>query len=142
MATLSESIYDILHTDAQSAVAGSLGVLLSYNAVTKPQCVFFRNPPDKPDFPQLVYFIGSQVREPGSTQLNPRNLFFTFTAFGDNFEAVQDRVFTLLQRLIELSTSDYSVKSVLFDASGPELWDEDWQVYYRADIYRVIAVKI
>jgi len=29
----------------------------------------------------------------------------------------------------------------LFDGSGPELFDDDLKVYYRADRYQAIAVK-
>lgn len=142
MATLNDEIYDILRTDEQSAVAGSLGDLLGYNAITKPRSIYFRNPPEKPALPVISYFISSQVATDGSTQLNPRNLFFTLTAWGDNFEAILERVFDLLQKKKEISATDFSTKAVLFDNSGPELFDEDLKIYYRADIFRTIAVKI
>lgn len=142
MATLSEEIYDVLLTDAQSAVAGSLGVLLGYNAVTKPRPVYFRNPPEKPDLPLLTYFNSSDVHDSGGTEFNPRALWYTITAWGDNFGTVLKRVFDLLQKKKGLTPTDFDSKRVLFDTAGPVLFDEDWQVYYQANIYRIIAVAL
>jgi len=142
MATLRETIHGILLTDAQSAVAGSLGVLLGYNAVNKPRCVYFRNPPEKPDFPLVTYFSSSQVNILGGVEFNPRTIIFTFTAWGNNFEAVLERIFNLLQKKKELTPSDYSCKAILFDVSGPDMFDDDFKIYYRAENYRVVAVKI
>ena len=142
MPTLRQTIFTILNTDAQSAVAGSLGVLLGYNAVTKPNPVLFRNSPEKPKAPYLTYSIGSQSREGGSTELNPRNLFFTITAWGDNFDAVLERVFDLLQKKKGLTATDFSIKAILFDTAGPELFDDDLKIYYRADVFMTKAVKI
>ena len=142
MATLNETIYDILLTDAQSAVAGSLGVLLGYDAVTKPRAVYFRNPPEKPDLPILTYFNASDVHDIGGVDFSPRSMWYNFTCWGDNFDSVLKRVFDLLQRKKGLTITDYDSKRILYDSAGPVLFDEDWQAYYQAHIYRIITVAL
>jgi hypothetical protein len=136
MATLREAIYTILHTDAQSAVAGSLGVLLGYHATTKPQCVFFAYPPKEPDLPLVTYMV---IAEQG---FKPRERWFTVTAWGDNFDAVQDRIFDLLHQKIEVTATDFDCKGILFEWAGPDLWDDDLKTYYKQARYRVVAWNI
>lgn len=136
MATFREAIYDILNTDAQSAVAGSLGVLLGYNALTKPNCVFYMNPPVEPVLPLVTYFINTQVDH------FPRVVTVSITAWGSNFSDVHKRVFDLLHKKIEIVATDFSVKAVLFDWSGPDLWDEDLQTYYCQQRYRALLAEL
>lgn len=135
MATFRESLYAILLTDAQSAVAGSLGVLLEYNAVTKPRCVYYINAPDKPVLPILTYSSVTQ------NEAFPRTIIWGFTAWGNNFEAVLKRVFELMHKRHAIEASDYSVKSMKFEGSSPDLWDVNLKSYYRQDRYRSIAVR-
>jgi len=136
MATLKEALTTIIQADITSAAAGSLGVLLGYNAVTKPNCFFFQNPPDEPSLPVLNYAIVTQAG------FFPRDIFFGFTAWGNNFEAVLARLFALLHKRRQITATDYSVKAVLFDGSGPDLWEEDWKCYYRQDRYRIIVAEL
>lgn len=136
MATLLEAVYDILLTDAQSAVAGSLGVLLGYNAVSKPRCVFFQNPPDEPDPPYLTY---GTISEAG---FFPREILIQVTCWGDEHTAVLHRVWELLQKKIQVTATDFSIKAVLFDFAGPQLWDEDLKCYMQQHRYRFIVVQI
>lgn len=136
MATLKEALAAILQADITGGGAGSLQTLLGYNAVSKPNCLFFSNPPDEPKLPVLTYSIV------GQTGFFPREIFFGFTAWGDSFEAILARLFTLLHKRKQITATEYSVKAVLFDASGPDLWDEDWKCYYRQDRYRVIVAEI
>jgi hypothetical protein len=135
VATFKEALYDILLTDAQSAVAGSLGVLLGYNAATKPRCVYYQNGPENPTLPILTYSVVAQ------NSSFPRTMLFGFTAWGNNFEAVQQRVFDLMHKRLEITATDFSVKAFLMDSTGPELWDTNLKCYYRQDTYRAIAVK-
>lgn len=136
MATLNDALTTIIQADITGGVTGDLGDLLEYHAVTKPRCFFFAHPPDEPNLPVLTYNITTQ------SGYFPRDIFFSFTAWGNNFEAILDRLFDLLQKRIEIVSTDYSIKAILFEGSGPNLWDEDWKCYYRQDRYRAIVVKI
>ena len=135
MATFREALYAILLADAQSAVAGSLGDLLEYNVATKPRCVYFVNGPDKPVLPILTY---STI---ASNDAFSRTIIWGFTAWGNNFEAILKRVFDLMHKRHAITATDYSVKSMKFDGSSPDLWDENLKCYYRQDRYRSLAVR-
>lgn len=135
MATFREAIQAILLADAQSAAAGSLGVLLEYNAATKPRCVYFKNPPDKPVLPILTYSAMAQ------NESFPRTIIWEFTAWSNNFEAILKRVFDLLHKRHAITATDYSVKSIKYDGSPGDLWDINLKCYYRQDRYRSLAVR-
>ena len=129
MATLKESVYTLLNDDA------TLRILLGYNATTKPRCVFWQMPPKTPAIPLVTYFIGSQL------MYKPRQVVFNITAWGSNYEAVQDRIFDMLHKQLAITASDYSFKGMLFDGAGPELYDEDLRVPYCQHRYRAYAWK-
>lgn len=138
MPSFREAIGSILNTDAQSAVAGSLGVLLGYNVVTKPRCVYYINGPDKPVLPILTYSIIAQ------NEAFPQTIIWGFTAWSgtdNNFEAILKRVFDLLHKRHEITADDYSVKSIRYDDSPGDLYDENLKSYYRQDRYRSLAVR-
>ena len=142
MATFRETIYAILLADAQSAVAGSLGVLLEFNAVTKPRCIYYINGPEKPVLPILTYSLIAQ------NEAFPRTIVWGFTAWtpntgttSNNWEAVLKRVFDLMHKRHAITADDYSVKSMKFDGSSPDLFDENLKCYYRQDRYRSLAVR-
>jgi hypothetical protein len=136
MATLREAICKIIDDDAKLTAAGTLGNLLSYNATSKPDCFIHANSPETPAIPYLTYFISDE------TSFFPRNIFFNFTAWGNNFEAILARVYDLLHKKIEITASDYSTKAVLFEWASADLWDDDLKCYYKQARYRVITVKI
>jgi len=131
---LRAKIYSILTTDAIINDPSYLGGMLGKTTST-PYGVYYQSPPEKPDAPILTYNIIDSIDH------FPRRLSFTFTAWGDNFDNILARVFELLHKKIEIVASDYSFKAMLFDGSGPELFDDDLKVYYRADRYQAIAVK-
>ena len=131
---LRAKIYSILTTDAIINDPSYLGGMLG-KTTSAPYGVYYQSPPEKPDAPILTYNIIDSIDH------FPRRLSFTFTAWGDNFDNILARVFELLHKKIEIVASDYSFKAMLFDGSGPELFDDDLQVYYRADRYQAIAVK-
>lgn len=135
MATLREAIYKILSDDAKLSAAGTLGNLLGYHATNKPNCVYFMNPPEEPELPLLTYFISSE------NDNFPRTILFNFTAWGNNFEAILRRVYTLLQKKIEITATDYSTKALLFDWQSADMWDDDLKCYYKQTGYRAIAVN-
>lgn len=139
--TLRAKLCEILTADAMVNDPSYLGGLLEHTT-TIPYGIYYQNPPAKPDLPLLTYSLLSEIKDSGSTEFNPRNLIFTFTAWGNNFDAILRRVFDLMQKRKEITASDYNLKAMLFDGSGPELWAEDLKCYYRQDRYQAIVAKI
>lgn len=131
---LRSKLYSILTTDAIVNDPSYLGGMLG-KTTTAPYGVYYQSPPEKPDLPVLTYNIVD------SFDHFPRRLMFTFTAWGDNFDNILARVFELLHKRIEIVATDYSFKAMLFESSGPEIFDDSLKVYYRADTYQAIAVK-
>lgn len=135
MPTFKDTIYDILHTDAQDVTSGLLGDLLGYNASTKPRCVFFTSPPERVDTPIVTYSI---IAEGG---FFPRDVFLGITVWGGSHDEILERIWNLLHKRIQLTATDFSIKALLYDGSGPEIWDENLKVYYKQARYRAILVK-
>lgn len=132
---LDEVIYDILHTDAQDTTSGRLGDLLGYNATTKPRCVFLEYPPERVDTPIITLAI---IADAGRF---PRDRFYGITVWGGEHDTILHRVWELLHKKTELTATDFSIKAILFDNCGSELYDEDLKVYYKQARYRAILVK-
>ncbi len=137
---LKDKFYDLLLTDAQSPAAGSLGVLLEYNAVTKPQCIKYHHPPKSPELPMITYFINTQGG------YFPRHIFISVTAWGKGkiLNPVLERVWSILQKNARSfgTLDDFDLKQIVFDWSGPELYDSDLKCYYQQYRFKLIAVRI
>ena len=139
MATLKEAIVAILQTDAQLTGAGKLGnaSLLGRSSAT-PFGIYFGSPAeviDLADGNYLTYFINSQAGR------RPRDIFINITAWGNNFEAVMDRVYDLLHDA-SITATDFSVKMIKFDFAGPELFNDDIRAYSNQHRFWVKGWKI
>ncbi len=127
MATLKEAIVAILQTDAQLTTAGKLGntSLLGRSAAT-PYGVYFSAPPEAinlADGDYITYFINTQSGR------KPRSIFINITAWGNNFEAVMNRVYDLLHDATIVST-DFRTLMIKWDFAGPELFDDEKESYF------------
>ena len=134
MATLKEAIVAILDTDAQLTAAGKLGntSLLGRSAAT-PYGIYFSSPPETIDLADgnyITYFINTQAGR------KPRDIFINITAWGNNFEAVLKRVYDLLHNA-SITATDFSVKMIKYDFSGPETFDDEKKAYFRQDRFWV-----
>lgn len=134
MATLKEAIVAILQTDAQLTTAGKLGhTSLLGRPAASPYGVYFSAPPkviDLADGSFLTYFVNSQAGR------RPRNIFINITAWGNNFETVMSRVYALLHDA-SITATDFAVKMIKYDFSGPELFDDEKKCYTRQDRFWV-----
>jgi len=133
MATFREAIYKILQDDAKLTGAGQLGTLLGHSA-TAPYGVFFHHPPAEPSLPLITYFINAQSGR------MPRDIFINVTAWGNNYEAVLNRVHTLLHDT-RLTITDFVPLMLKWEGAGAELWDDDLKCYYRQDRYWARVIK-
>jgi len=134
MATLRETITTLLDTDARSAEAGSLGVLLGYDADTKADCVFFAHPPAEPALPLVTYYFNAQSGR------FPRDIYISITAWGNNFEAIQNRIYALLHDATIVST-DFATLMLKWDWAGPEMFDDSLKCYYCQHRFWVKGIK-
>jgi len=136
MANFKETFAGILDTDARLTDSGTLGNLLGYNATTKPECVFFQFPPARVTPPIITYSINAEA---GNL---PRDIFFDVTVWGGDLRAIHNRIHALLHEKREITSDDFSVKGLLFDNAGAEMWDTDLKCYYQRARYRGVAVKL
>ena len=130
MATLKEQLVTILQTDAQDNTAGRLGALLGKSA-TAPYGIYYQNPPAEPDSSFITYHINFM------TDNRPRMIFMNITAWGDNFEAIQNRIYALLHREAGLNScsfvgvTDYTMQYFEWESALPELYDDDLRIYHQ-----------
>lgn len=132
--TLRQWLYTTLRDDSTATIG--LRALLGKSA--SPYGIYRQWPPQSPQFPLVTYALTAMSESAGN--LAVRDLYFTITAWGSNYEAVAERVRTLLRRK-HPATSDYSVKMITFDQMVFEGHDEELNCDYRQDRYLVRAVK-
>ena len=135
MATVREAILSILKTSGALTGAGSLGSLLGHSTTT-PYGVYFMNPPEKPDFPLVTYH---SISARGTM---PRIEGFNFTAWGDNFEAIQEVIYDLLHGKTLGVTTDVANIMLKWDWAGPDIFDANYKIYVKTVRYLQYGVKI
>ena len=133
---LKEKLVSILQTDAQSVVAGSLGVLLGHQA-TAPYGVFFTDPPTKPDFPLIVYALNTRHGR------MPHIISFSISVYGGDVDAIHSRIEALLHEKQSSFTdlSDYYVRRVEHNWDGPDDFDEKMRVSWRQARYLFYTLR-
>ena len=134
MATVNEAICSILNADAQITTSGCLGNLLG-KYTTKPYGVYFINPPNAPIFPIITY---SEVAASGRM---PVTVAINFTAWGNNYEAILNRIYILLHEKIIGSTTGLTAVQIMWNWSGPVIFDENFKVHAQTHRYLVYGVK-
>ena len=141
MATLKEAIYSLLSADAQLTGSSNLGhSSLLGQSTTSPYGVYWRHPPEglDPDTSVLTYFI-SVITRAGDEEA--RDIFVNLTAWGNNFEAILERVYDLIHKA-SLTTTDYKTLTVRWYSAGPESYDEFRRIGFHSHRYRVRAWKV
>lgn len=136
MAMLKDAIYDILHTDGQSTTDGTLGALCGYDASDKPRVVFYQNPPEHIDTPVITYRVGAEAGH------FAHNVFFDVIVWGGDFAAMKGRVFDLLNQRLQVTATDWQIKGIIYESSGPEIWDENLKCYYQRARYRIVTIRL
>jgi len=132
--TLRQAIYAILEADAQLHTGAELGSLLGHYSA-EPYGLYFLSPPKVPSLPLVTYFFSAQGER------KPRQLFLNITAWGDNYEAILERIYSLLSDT-QITATDFSVKMLKWDWAGPELFDDDLKCYYQQHRYLCKAWKL
>ena len=137
--TLRELLYGILRTDAQSAVAGSLGTLLAHTTVS-PYGVYFMNPPKEPVFPLLTYYFGAEV------DWIPRVMTLNIVAWSadDLYDELLKRTYTLLhhKEVNLIAATDFDIKKIEWNWDSPDMYDEEFKVYLRQQRYLIYGMKV
>lgn len=137
MATLKELFWGVLATDAQSEAEGSLGALMGH-ATTTPYGVYHIQPPDKPIFPLVTYQII------GAVNRLPRDIYVNIKAWANNYEAILERIYTLLEDQPGLlgAATDFHILELRWNWAGPEVMDEEYQIWHQTHRYRLKGVKL
>jgi len=133
--TPKQAIYAALSADAQLATSGYLGDLLNHRSQS-PYGVYYHHPPEVPDFPLITYY---KVSAAGSM---PREELWNFTVWANNFEAIHERIHALLHKQLLTSDSQVYIVNLLWRWEGPEVFDEDYNIYTQVQQYVNKGVKI
>lgn len=114
---------------------GELGDLLGKSAVS-PYGIYFIAPPERTTGYITYSFIAQSERK-------PRIIVLAITAYGNNFEAIHERIRTLLHDNKRVScASDFSAGLMIkWDWAGPELFDDEIKQYYQQQRYMIKAWK-
>jgi len=134
--TLKEAIYNILHTDGQSTDAGTIGALCGYDASTKPRVVFYQYPKEEIETPFVTY------RKAAEAGRFPHRFFFDVLVWGGDFAGIGARVFDLLNERLQVTATDWQIKGILYESSGPEIWDENLKCYYQRARYQIVTLRL
>jgi len=124
--TIRELVYKTMRDDV------TLRALLS-KTVT-PYGIYLVNPPKVPKFPIITYFVNAQ------TGRFPRSIPFDITAWGNNYVAIQDRIYTLFNNQVT-SVTDYHNLMMKWDWASPELYDMNYKIYFQQSRYLVKGIK-
>jgi len=137
--TLLETIQKILKDDAKVTSSGHLGhtSLLGKSSIS-PYGIYYINPPEPPDIPQVVFQLGSTS---SSTAL-PTNITLMLSAYGNNYEEILNCVYSLLQGTVISGISDYKVLVIFREWESPVMFDDELKIYYRHVRYMVKGVPI
>lgn len=135
MATFEEAIVAILKTDGQDTTSGRLGNLCSYNASTKPNVVFHGFPPENIATPLVTYRINSEEG------YFPRNIFLDILVWGGNLKAIHNRIYDLLHKRLEITATDWVIKGLLYESSGPVIYDDTLKVQFQRARFRAVTLR-
>ena len=136
MADFEEAILAILQADA---VAGPLGVVLDYGTTTKPNVLFHGFPPTTPFLPLVTYRISAE------SGFNPRHIYLDFIAWdetGEKIKPIQTRIYDLLHQHLDIVTTDWAIKGILYDSSGPLLYDNDFKCFWQRARYKCVVWRL
>lgn len=135
--TPKQAIYAALSTDAQDSDAGHLGNLLGHTSEA-PYGVFFMHPPERPDFPLITY------HEVAGAGRMPRTDIFHITVWTkiDAYEAIHELIYGLLHEQIITSDSGVFIVDLMWNWSGPAVYDDNFHVYAQTHRYISKGVKI
>jgi len=135
MSTLRQRIYKVLKDDAKIGTVGHLGNLLGHTT-TDPYGVYFVHPPEKPIFPLITY------QDLSSAGRMPRVEAFNFTVWSGSVNAVLELIYGLLHEKHLGDAIDVQPVQMLWNWSGPTIFDENYEVYVRTSRFLVKGVHV
>lgn len=135
MATVKEAIYAILKADARISGATHLGGLLEHRSQS-PYGIYFMSPPEKPDFPLITYY------EISASGQMPRIEGFNFTVWCNDYEAIHEVIYGLLHKQTLGTTTGVGNVALMWNWSGPVIFDQNYNTYARVCRYLQYGVKI
>lgn len=114
-------------------------------ATEAPWKIYYESPPKHPDFPLVTYFFNTgAINSVYHRPLVPKEETYNFTAWGDNYEAVLDRILELLhdKKSIFQGTTTVQVEMIKLDFEFKPVFDEDFEVWSKQVRYRMKLRRI
>lgn len=136
MATFREILTSILTTDAKKSIGNALGVHLGKTS-TAPYGIYYINPPEVITSPHIAYSVLV------SASYLPQTVTIMFRLVGGDRDAIKRRLYFLLhkQEIKFVTATDYKILYIGYNWTGPDVHDEDNQLYWNNERYLVKAVR-
>lgn len=152
MDVIKEMLYKAIRDDDTATV----GIRALLNQSVTPYGVYHANLPDNVDFSSskkyITYFQLTGLPEPEYPRHNystmPKQETYQITAWGGDTTTSNDKILARVMYLLEGKhkttnpTSDAKVFNIRWEFDGPDLWDEDYRIYYKTTRYRVYLQDI
>ena len=145
---IKEAVWTAMKDDGISATASSIRALLEFSTTSAktPFGVYYHSFPMTPDFKAhsyiTYYFIGGSGGQGYLTDARLREVVLSVTAWSEQAVRV-DRILRRVEMLlhecrhVSKPTSQSALHDIRWDSAGPDLFDDDYKVYYRAEQYRI-----
>lgn len=143
MKALKQAVHTALRDDSTATIG--LRALLMPTAAATPYGVYYGHFPEVPSFKSQSYLTWLYITtvSPGIQHSDERfrEQVFSLTAWSMNPDTVEDvlrRARRVLENLkgVTRPSTDVELHQILFEHGGPDLFDQKYQVYYRAEQYR------
>lgn len=100
-----------------------------------PYGIYQSYPPADVDFPIVTHRAGFY----GNGLVRPKNI--VIEAWGSNRRAVAERIYDLLHDATSQDIDDYHLLRIRFQQSAGESYDQNFEVWYRKDVYKCLIAK-
>lgn len=148
MYVIKEMLYKAIRDDSKATVG--IRALLS-NTTTTPYNVYHANLPDNVDFSSskkyITYYQLTGEYDTSFPRHNyatiPKEETYQFTVWGGTGTTSNDKILDRIKFLLEGKhkttnpTTDAAVFTIKCEWEGPDLYDEDYRIYYKSARFRV-----
>ena len=96
-----------------------------------------------PKVPSVTYIneVNTPLDSFRADIIGPMEEYYRFNVFADNYEAVVERIYRLLHQYSFPALSGMTIKSCVWDWTGPDEFDEKLQVGSKMIRFKIIVIR-